>query len=58
MTTIFQSAAKAGYVNDLVVRRVQWALPTEELHKLFPNALSNDGQIQFDLLPAEWSRKT
>jgi len=54
--TVFMNAAKDGHVNDLVLRRVQSALTTEELHQIFSNAVRQDGNVRIDLLPNDWRR--
>lgn len=54
--TVFKSAAKDGRVDDLVVRRLQSALTTEELRDLFSSTdvVSRNGQIRISQLPNEW----
>lgn len=55
--TVFKSAAKDGRVDDLVVRRLQTSLSTDELRELVSaKAVSSDGQVVMDELPREWTR--
>ena len=54
--TVFKDAAKDGCVDDLVLRRVQSALTTEELRALFSTAVQQDGNVCIDLLPNKWRR--
>jgi truncated hemoglobin YjbI len=54
--SVFESAAKDGMVNNLVLRRVQSVLNLQELKEMFTTALSEDGQVCLEQLPNEWSR--
>jgi hypothetical protein len=52
--SVFETAAKDGRVNNLVLRRVQSALTSKELEEMFPTAISANGEVQLNLLPNEW----
>ena len=54
--SVFETAANDGRVNNLVLRRVQSALTSKELHEMFPGAISEHGEVQLKQLPKEWRR--
>jgi hypothetical protein len=54
--SVFETAANDGRVNNLVLRRVQSALTSKELHDMFPAAISEHGEVQLNKLPNEWRR--
>lgn len=54
--SVFETAANDGRVNNLVLRRVQSALSTEELTEIFSTAISASGEVQLNQLPDEWRR--
>lgn len=53
---VFNTAAKDGLVDDLVVRRLQSSLTKQELEELFSSNLLEDGRIILERLPNEWKR--
>jgi hypothetical protein len=54
--SVFETASNDGRVNNLVLRRVQSALTSKELHEMFPGAISEHGEVQLNQLPKEWRR--
>ena len=54
--TIFKKCAEDGHVDDVVVRRLQSTLNSEELHVLLGDAVSADGRVDITELPTEWRR--
>ena len=56
--TIFKAAAKGGWVDELLVRRMESVLATDKLHEIFSSAaIKSDGTVRFEQLPTEWRRK-
>ena len=56
--TIFKAAPKDGYVDKIVVMRVQSVLTPSQLKDIFPARMVTDGRrVSVELLPNEWRRK-
>ena len=55
--TIFKNAAADGYVDEMVVQRIQSVLSPDKLRGLFAAAVTDDGVIRVEQLPSEWRRK-
>lgn len=53
---VFKKCCQVGMVNEMVLQRVQSALSTEQLRKLFQSSVTQDGAIDVSNLPMEWRR--
>lgn len=55
--SVFESAAKNGYVDQQVVQRTQSCLSLAEQRELFEaDMFASDGSVRVGRLPAEWGR--
>jgi hypothetical protein len=56
--SVFKTAANDGFVDEIVVRRMQSTVNKEQLRDIFPTLAEENASVILGLLPSEWSRNT